>query len=401
MKTTRRIVQGGFLGLTLVGVFVLRENAEMWCPFGGVEALYTYVTLGQMTCSLGTSNFFILAGVLLTALLARRAFCGYMCPIGTISKWLHAFGRRLRIPALGVSGPADRILALLKYLVLAVILFFTWRYGELLFRGYDPCYALISRHGTDITVWAYVVSGAIVICSLLIVIPFCRWLCPLAAVLHPFSRFALTRIKRDAEACTNCRQCAKACPMVIPVDQLTQVTSARCISCMSCVDACPQKRSEAVYWGPINLLGRRWPGALLVASLLVCTTVAVGASYMFPLPSYVKSRRESLPERTATVRLKVDNVTCRGRANLLFWYLDRDDMDQIPGWFKLAVWPGPGLRDVHVSYDADQTDDESIKRAITEWYYDVLQDRWRESPFVIEGYDPLGLGLEDGFEEAP
>ena len=65
------------------------------------------------------------------------------------------------MPHLRVGPRWDRALALLKYPLLALILVATWRAGELVFRGYDPCYALLSRHGADITVWAYVVAGAI------------------------------------------------------------------------------------------------------------------------------------------------------------------------------------------------------------------------------------------------
>ncbi len=160
MTRTRRIVQGLFLALVLVGVFGLQANCERWCPFGGVEAIYTYVAEGNMLCSLGVSNFFILGGVLAATLLVRRAFCGYMCPIGTLSEWLRSLGSRLGIPELHVSTNWDRLLGLCKYAVLAIVLVLTYRAGELIFRGFDPCYALLSRHGEDITFWAYIVSGA-------------------------------------------------------------------------------------------------------------------------------------------------------------------------------------------------------------------------------------------------
>ena len=163
MITTRRVVQLGFLALTIVGVYVVRGNAERWCPFGGVEALYTYATEGNLTCSLGVSNFFILGGVLAITLLLRRAFCGYMCPIGTISEWLRRAAAHLGIKTGRIPYALDRGLSLLKYGVLAIILYYTYTTAELMFRGFDPCYALISRHGEDITLWTYVVSGAILV----------------------------------------------------------------------------------------------------------------------------------------------------------------------------------------------------------------------------------------------
>ncbi|MCP4248783.1 MAG: 4Fe-4S binding protein, partial [bacterium] len=243
MTTARRVTQFGFLALTVVGVFVVQGNAERWCPFGGVEAVYTYATEGNMLCSLGVSNFYIFGAVILVTLVLRRAFCGYVCPIGALSEWLHSGAKRLRLKATTVPPILDRALAKLKYVVLIVILYFTWKHDELEFRVADPCYALLSRHGEDITFWAYIVSGAIVLGSLFLLIPFCRWFCPLAAVFHPFSRFGLTRVKRDPEACTDCGLCSKVCPTAIPVAKLSEVRAARCLSCLSCLEVCPVERT--------------------------------------------------------------------------------------------------------------------------------------------------------------
>ena len=75
MILTRRIVQVAFLALTLAGVFVFGGHAERWCPLGGIEALYGYTTAGNLICSLGVSNFYILGGVLvMTLLLCLSAF---------------------------------------------------------------------------------------------------------------------------------------------------------------------------------------------------------------------------------------------------------------------------------------------------------------------------------------
>ena len=212
MMSTRSTVQLAFLILTVTGVFLLGANAERWCPFGGVEAIYTYINEGNLTCSLAVSNFYILGAVLLSALLLRRVFCGYACPIGALSEWLQKGAKKLGIKPARVPRGLDGFLSLLKYPILAVILYYTWTAGELIFRGFDPCYALLSRHGEDITFWAYVTAGGIVLFSFFITVPFCRWLCPLAAVLNPFSRFGAAKVKRNEEPCTSCRKCAKACP---------------------------------------------------------------------------------------------------------------------------------------------------------------------------------------------
>lgn len=390
VQRTRRVVQLGFLLLVLVGVFVFGANCELWCPFGGVEAIYTYAAEGNMLCSLGVSNFFILGGVLLMTVLLRRAFCSYMCPIGTLSEWSYWLGRQSHIPSVRVLPGLDRSLALLKYVMLAVILFATWRAGELVFRGFDPCYALISRHGADITFWAYVVAGAIVLLSLAITVPFCRWFCPLAAVLNPFSKFGLTRVKRNPTDCKDCGLCVKSCPMAIPVNELSQVTAARCTSCLSCIDKCGSRRnaSSALTWGPPRSLGHRWSQAMLIALLLLCTAGAVAASYLFPMPSFINDRGDP-PEHIARVSLEVEDLTCRGRANLLVYFLERDDLFAIPGYVKVEAWPDPRLADVRITFDPTKTDEDAIKQAITEPYFDVDSDFWRTSPFRIEGYDPL------------
>ncbi len=391
MKTTRRIVQLAFLLLTLIGVFTLRGNAERWCPFGGVEAIYGYINEGNMLCSLGVSNFYILAAVIVITILLRRAFCGYMCPIGTVSEWLRSGAKRVGVPGIPIPGRLDWVLRWLKYPVLAVILYFTYKTSELIFRGFDPCYALLSRHGEDITVWSYTVSGSIVVLSLLVVMPFCRWFCPLAAVMHLFSKFGFTRIKRDGEACVDCGLCAKSCPMAIPVDKVEQVTEARCISCMNCVQVCPTKKKGALVWGPPRMFGRSWSQGALIAIMLFPLTAAVVAVYAFPMPSFVKIRGEA-PAEVAQVELRIHNLTCRGKATSLWYFLERDDFTAVPGYLRVEAWPGPGVAQARVLYDPSMADEQLIKDAIVEPYFDADANFWRPSPFVIEGYDPLGLG---------
>lgn len=384
----RALTQLAFLALVLVGVFLVRGHAELWCPFGGIEGLYGFVRTGSMPCSLGVANLFILGGVLVAALLLRRAFCSHACPIGTLSEWAGRAAARLGIRRRRVPERLDRALALLQYATLAVLLYFTWRAGELIFRGFDPCYALISRHGEDITAWAYIVGGAILVGSAFVSLPFCRWLCPLAAVFHPFSRFGFFRVRRDAETCTDCGACSAACPMEIPVARRTTVSDAHCTACLECVAACPVRAPAAIVWGPPGRARRSWSAASLIAMLVGLIGVAVAGAQFFPMPSYTDERGAASPG-AASIELRVAELNCRGRAVLLDSLLNRDDLHAIEGHLRLEVWPAPEVGRARITYDPAQTDADGIRRAITEPYYDPAADTWRASPFGIEGFDPL------------
>ncbi|NOQ95832.1 MAG: 4Fe-4S binding protein, partial [Desulfobacterales bacterium] len=68
---------------------------DAFCPFGGIETLWLYLTTGQTMITTNLLNFSILLGVLGVSLLAGRAFCGWMCPVGTLQDLLAGLTRRL------------------------------------------------------------------------------------------------------------------------------------------------------------------------------------------------------------------------------------------------------------------------------------------------------------------
>jgi ferredoxin len=301
---------------------------------------------------------------------------------------MHRLGRKVGLASLAVPGRLDAVLASLKYVVLVVVLFFTWQASELVFRGYCPAYALLGRHGEDITFWAYVISGGILLLSVVVTVPFCRWLCPLAAVMNPLSRFGLARVRRDAGACIDCGKCARACPMGIPVHAVDTVTHARCTTCLDCVDACPTRGRRTLAWRLPGPRRRVLPRGALTGVLLLLLGGAVAFAHFLPLPSFRWSRGEASPE-TAVLELAVHDLSCRGRANLLVYYLERDDDLALPGSIRLEAWPGPGAARARVVYDPAKVDADLIRTAITEPYYDYGLGTFRMSPFQIEGYDPL------------
>jgi polyferredoxin len=64
---------------------IVTASAEAYCPFGGLETLYKYIASGGSFVShTHLSNVVLLVAVLVTALLFRSAFCGWVCPLGFI-----------------------------------------------------------------------------------------------------------------------------------------------------------------------------------------------------------------------------------------------------------------------------------------------------------------------------
>jgi len=64
-------------------------------------------------------------------------------------------------------------------------------------------------------------------------------------------------------------------------------------------------------------------------------------------------------------------------------------MFEVPGYLKIEAWPSPDIAQVRVTYDPTQADESRIQQAIMEPYYELAGERWRMSPFGVQGYDPL------------
>lgn len=218
------------------------RSFEAYCPFGGVESLWGLFTTGEFTCSLGPLNLSFLLALLVLTLICKKAFCGWACPIGFLgdlaaraSGW--AWKRRPRVPPRPNSA-----LKLIRYAVLAVSLFLTYRAGELVLRGYDPYYLIFSGfgHGSAGLLSVFVLAG-ILLGMAVVPMMFCRYLCPLGAVLDPFSRLGVLKISRDPSKCTACGRCGRACLHDIPVQTLVRVRHRDCTNCLECLDACPEQ----------------------------------------------------------------------------------------------------------------------------------------------------------------
>lgn len=248
MRVVRTVIQACVVAGALVTGYrfahgLSRISVETFCPFGGLESALSLFTSRRFTCATGERNLALFIGLVVLTLLARRAFCGWVCPVGAVSEWIARLKAAVRgrtqvfIPPF--SSGVDRVLRWLRLLVLIAILGFTYRAGELVFRGYDPYYVLFSFHGHDVHAWSYAVIGGVMAATVVVPMLWCRYLCPLGVALLPFSALGRLRIVRRREACVDCGICDRACPHALAVATVAQVRSPECTLCAECIGACP------------------------------------------------------------------------------------------------------------------------------------------------------------------
>ncbi|MGC3997780.1 MAG: 4Fe-4S binding protein [Anaeromyxobacter sp.] len=217
----------------------------------------------------------LLLAALATAFVARKGFCSWVCPVGTLSRLAEEAGKRLLWRRRGfpvVPRWLDLPLCGLKYLLLAFFAVSVFVVMPLpaaeAFLGSpynvaaDAKMLAFFTHPSSV---ALSVMGGLVALSLVVKHAWCRWLCPYGALLGLSSLASPVRIRRDPDACNDCRACTRACPAAIPVHSRLRVLSAECTGCMSCVAACTTadclgvtgkgQRRWSAWWVPALVLG--------------------------------------------------------------------------------------------------------------------------------------------------
>lgn len=233
---------------------IVTASWEAYCPMGGLESLYKYVTSGGKTVPhVHLSNMILLVATLGVALVARNGFCGWLCPLGFIQDMVSRFsafaqkrvpGVRKAVKVLKTRGKGlavlDRYLRFLKYGVLAWVVIGAAVYGFMVFRDVDPWAGLWGLLELSFTMGT-VVLLVVLVASLFVERPWCRYACPLGAATGIVGKLSPFYLKRESNACKNCAICTKACPMGLPVHSATTIKHADCIGCLECVDECPRE----------------------------------------------------------------------------------------------------------------------------------------------------------------
>jgi len=73
---------------------------------------------------------------------------------------------------------------------------------------------------------------------------FCKYACPVAAILKLGAPFALLKVRGAAERCCARQVCEKVCPMDIRISEYVRrgerVGASECILCQACIAVCPE-----------------------------------------------------------------------------------------------------------------------------------------------------------------
>jgi len=178
-------------------------------------------------------------GLLGTVVVTGKAFCGWVCPLGFIQDVL----RKIPKPKLWRHDwfrKSDAYLKKLKYLFLALVLFLIFngltmvaqpmRMGSNFDLGLIKLTMLSATAGfkTRLVLAAVAIGGAVVLARL-----WCRYLCPLGALLGFANKVSVVNLRIDKSTCTECDKCVRQCPVN------TKPGTVDCTLCGDCIDRCP------------------------------------------------------------------------------------------------------------------------------------------------------------------
>jgi polyferredoxin len=206
------------------------------CPFGAVVSFWRFVTTGTLVRQIHESSMVLLGLTLVLALLFGPVFCGWVCPFGSFQEWLAGLGRKIFGKRYNTLMPPklDNWLRWLRYGVLAWTVYMTSITGVLIFKSYDPYHALFAFWTGEVAIGGYIALAITIGLSLIMERPFCKYACPLGALLGLSNLFRIFGIKRQASTCIDCKLCDTACPMNIQVSASARVRNHQCISCAEC-----------------------------------------------------------------------------------------------------------------------------------------------------------------------
>ncbi|MBE0504315.1 MAG: 4Fe-4S binding protein [Desulfuromonadales bacterium] len=284
----RHLVQGGFIlfflwigirfyqwknaiAATGIAPFPRPDAVDGFLPISGLMNLRYWLQTGELF-PVHPAAALILLAALLTGLLLKRGFCAWICPVFALGEVLWRFGHKLFgrnfIPPFWIDLP----LRSLKYLLLAFFLYAATLAMSL--PAMEAFFASPYHQIVDVRMLHFFISpsttvlifvAVIIVLSVFVKLPWCRYLCPYGALLGLVSLASIGKIRRFPEKCVRCNACSHRCPASLPVMLKTTIRSAECFACYRCVAGCPAPGALHFTWA------RRWIIPPLLFAVLLLT----------------------------------------------------------------------------------------------------------------------------------
>lgn len=193
-----------------------------------------------------SGSFIVFTLLFVTALLAGRLWCGWLCPGGGLAEACSAVnGRPVR------GGRWNWTKWIIWVVWLAIIAWVAAAAGG--FRTVDFLHNTDSGISVDEPArypMYYTIVGMSVLFSVVFGRrSFCHYLCWMAPFtilgrkIRNLFQWPALRLKTEQEKCIDCKRCTKTCPMSLNVNGMVQegtMENSECILCGNCVDTCPQ-----------------------------------------------------------------------------------------------------------------------------------------------------------------
>jgi len=232
-------------------------GVEGFLPIGALASLKYWLVSGKIH-PVHPAALVIFLTILFMSLVAKKAFCSWLCPVGTLSEGAYkvgqvVFGRNFRI-----WKWLDILLRGVKYLLLLLFVKFILldMAAEAVAGFLDAPYWAVSdvkmlSFFTRMSGTTMIVLVCLTIASFVYKNFWCRYLCPYGALLGLVSFASPFKIRRNSAGCTGCKRCSAACPSGLAVHSGTAVSSPECTGCLTCVAHCLERNvlsMQPAFW---------------------------------------------------------------------------------------------------------------------------------------------------------
>lgn len=222
-------------------------SVEGFMPIGALMALKLWITEGIFD-PIHPAALVIFIGAILLAALLKKSFCGWICPVGTLSEAVWKAGRKIFGKNFIIPKYIDYALRSIKYILMAFFLYVIIikmtpvQITEFLNTPYWKVSDIkLLKFFTEMSLTTKITLGVLFGLSLLYKNFWCRYLCPYGGLLGLLSSVSPVKIRRNETKCIQCGLCTKNCPSLLLVDKKDAIHSPECTGCLTCVSHCPAR----------------------------------------------------------------------------------------------------------------------------------------------------------------